>query len=43
VGDARRVVTCIKGIVSRDIGTFFLFHWIDLKVRIGPDQVYFSF
>jgi hypothetical protein len=29
-----------KGIVSRDFaGTLFLFHWIDLKVVIGPDQV----
>jgi hypothetical protein len=32
----------IKGIVSRDFGTLFLFHWIDLKVAIGPEQVYFS-
>jgi hypothetical protein len=32
-----------KGIVSRDFGTLFLFHWIDLKVIIGLDQVYFSF
>jgi hypothetical protein len=31
-----------KGIVSRDFGTLFLFHWIDLKVVIWPDQVYFS-
>jgi hypothetical protein len=30
-----------KGIVSRDFGTLFLFHWIDLKVVIGPDQFYF--
>jgi hypothetical protein len=29
----------LKGIVSRDFGTPFLFHWIDLKVVIGPDQV----
>jgi hypothetical protein len=33
----------IKGIVSRDCGTLFLFHWIDLKVVIGPDKVNFSF
>jgi hypothetical protein len=33
----------VQGIVSRDFGTLFLFHWIDLKVIIGPDQVYFSF
>jgi hypothetical protein len=32
-----------KGIVSRDFGTLFLFHWIDLKVVIGPGKVYFSF
>jgi hypothetical protein len=32
-----------KGIVSRDFGGLFLFHWIDFKVVIGPDQVYFSF
>jgi hypothetical protein len=33
----------VKGIVSRDFGTLFLFYWIDLRVVIGPDQVYFSF
>jgi hypothetical protein len=33
----------VKRIVSRDFGTLFLFHWIDLKVVIGPDQAYFSF
>jgi hypothetical protein len=33
----------IKWIVSRDFDTLFRFHWIDLKVVIGPDQVYFSF
>jgi hypothetical protein len=32
-----------KGIVSRDFGTLFCFHGIDLKVIIGPYQVYFSF
>jgi hypothetical protein len=33
----------IKGIVSQDFGTLFWFHWIDFKVVIGPDRVYFSF
>jgi hypothetical protein len=33
----------VKGIVSRDFGTLFLFYWIVLKVLIGPEQVYFSF
>jgi hypothetical protein len=33
----------IKGIISRDFGILFLFHWIDLKIVIGPDKVYFSF
>jgi hypothetical protein len=38
------VSTCsFKGIVSRDLGTLFLFHRIELRVVIGPDQVYFSF
>jgi hypothetical protein len=32
-----------KEIVSRDFGTVFGFHWIDLRVIKGPDQVYFSF
>jgi hypothetical protein len=31
----------LKGIVSRDFGTLFLFNWIDLKVVIGPNQVNF--
>jgi hypothetical protein len=29
----------IKGVVSRDFDTLFCFHWIDLKVVIGPEQV----
>jgi hypothetical protein len=32
-----------KGIVSRDFRTLFLFHWIDLKVVIGPEEVLFHF
>jgi hypothetical protein len=28
---------------SCDIVTLFLFHWIDMKFVIGPDQVYLSF
>jgi hypothetical protein len=32
-----------KGIASRDFGILFLFHWIDMKFVLGPDQVYFSF
>jgi hypothetical protein len=39
----RRPRILLKGIVSREFGTLFLFHWIDFKVVIGPDQVYFSF
>jgi hypothetical protein len=38
-----RVIFNFKGIVSRDFDTLFLFHWIDLEVAIGPEQVYFSF
>jgi hypothetical protein len=26
----------IKGIVSRDFGILYLFHWIDMKFVIGP-------
>jgi hypothetical protein len=29
--------------LTRFLYPYFLFHWIDLKVEIGPDQVYFSF
>jgi hypothetical protein len=32
-----------KGIVSRDFDILFLFHWIDLKVVLWPDQAYFPF
>jgi hypothetical protein len=35
--------TSIYGIVSWDFSNLFWFQWIDLKVVIGPDQVYFSF
>jgi hypothetical protein len=40
---AIRKSSLLNGIVSQDFGTLLRFHWIDLKVVIGPDQVYFSF
>jgi hypothetical protein len=36
------VYTVFKEIVSRDSNVLFLFHWIDIKFALGPDQVYFS-
>jgi hypothetical protein len=39
-----RLLSCVrfKWIVSRDFNILFLVLWIDLKVVIEPDQVYFS-
>jgi hypothetical protein len=34
-------LSIFKGIVSRDFGVFLYFYWIDVKIVIGPDQVYF--
>jgi hypothetical protein len=32
-----------KGIVSRDFDVIFLFHWMDMKFVIRPDQVIIHF